>query len=525
MTTTNWTGVETGVGVAGGSARGARRDHNEDAFGAQQPRDAREATERGSLFVVADGVGGRNGGEVASSLAVDFLLDEYFAHPGADPLEALEAACLLANAEIVDRAAGDPNLNGMATTLVAAAVRDLDLFVAHVGDSRVYRLRGRRLERLTADHTLTAEAPGLDGTAGQDSAPGGRITRFLGSPAGVRPELQHHRLEPGDVLMLCSDGLTDAISEPELASTLRSRSPDEAVRRLLVRSREQGARDDHTVVVARIPAAERAVLSAPRMPAPGREAEESVPAETRRARRSVTPTELIPVATPAADTVATEPMAADEAANSLVFPERASRFEQRPSRLRPAWQAPVRKWLVVPVVLLVALVAGLQIMYAGRAVPGVTIAGAPVGGLSKADLERVVNERFTEYSASRIVLQVPNKQWRYTPAELGWRRDVAGTVEAALTIGHSANPVARLREQVDAFVFGREISPAASVDESRLAAVARSLAAEIDQPARDATLVLDPDLRLRVEASQSERKLDQAAAARDIRQQLAQLRP
>jgi protein phosphatase len=222
--------------------------------------------ESGYLFVVADGMGGHQAGEQASALAVNaiegFVLNtlKWFLHlkgsEGQTVLQEFHAALQQADEQIFAEARRHPELWGMGTTLTMAYNLNRDLFVAHVGDSRCYLCRGGELHQLTHDHTLVQEMVER-GHLQPAEAAGHRlrhvITNVLGSTEpGVRPEVHKVQLGAGDVMLLCSDGLTEMLPDKEIAATLRA-DPDvrQACGRLIAQAKDQGGRDNVTVVLAR----------------------------------------------------------------------------------------------------------------------------------------------------------------------------------------------------------------------------------------------------------------------------------
>jgi protein phosphatase len=213
-----------------------------------------------TVFAVADGLGGHQGGEVASAAAVAPLaaLDGRELATPAEAAEALAAAIQEANSAILDRAAGDPSLWGMGTTMTAAAVTaDGHLQLAHVGDSRAYLLRDGALEQLTTDHTVVAElvrrgrlTPELAAIHPERSI----LTRAVGLDARIPVDTPDPLdLRPGDQCLLCSDGLTEAVPDPTIAELL---STDEdgnaACRSLIDAANEAGGPDNITVVLVRV---------------------------------------------------------------------------------------------------------------------------------------------------------------------------------------------------------------------------------------------------------------------------------
>lgn len=220
------------------------------------------------LFVVADGMGGCNGGEVASSLAVRVLLGEFrqmpLTLPRNDPgLAALSpaamrlcSAILKANRAVYEASLADAQLSGMGTTLVATLFQGQRAIIASIGDSRVYRCRGGQLEQLTVDHTVLQEQIeyGLI-TPAQARYMGSRglITRALGVEPGIEVDVQEQALLPGDVYLLCSDGLFDMLDDAEICSILRECGEDTqlAVRRLVEAANVSGGYDNISVIAVR----------------------------------------------------------------------------------------------------------------------------------------------------------------------------------------------------------------------------------------------------------------------------------
>jgi protein phosphatase len=228
--------------------------------------------ERGYLFVVADGMGGHQAGEQASALAVDsierFVLNTFKwffqlkGPEGQNVLTEFHAALRQTDARICKEAAEHPQLWGMGTTLTTAYSFGADLFVVHVGDSRCYLFRQGQLRQLTHDHTLVQEMVRRGHLKPEEAAAHQWrhvVTNIIGgNEKGVQPEVQKVGLEAGDVLLLCSDGLTEMVPNEQIAAVLQDeREPRRACERLIALANEAGGRDNITVIVAQYEAAER----------------------------------------------------------------------------------------------------------------------------------------------------------------------------------------------------------------------------------------------------------------------------
>ncbi len=235
---------------------GRVRTRNEDCLGAFEPAEPELLRSRGRLFVVADGMGGHTRGDVASRLAVDSLRDAYYDAGRSEVLpEALRSAVQVAN-EVVYResrlAAGEP---AMGTTLTALVIRDHDAFLAHVGDSRAFLVRGRQIRQLTEDHSLVAElvkSGVLSATEAEHHPSAHVILRALGLADDVTIEVQGPLpLRRGDTLVLCTDGLTRTVRPHEIRRLAGSRSPRRSCERLVSLANERGGPDNITLQLIR----------------------------------------------------------------------------------------------------------------------------------------------------------------------------------------------------------------------------------------------------------------------------------
>ena len=223
---------------------GRQRRVNEDAFHARAP-----------LFVVADGMGGAQAGEVASGTAVETVASG-IPSGGGTVEERLAIAVREANGRIHELSVSDDERAGMGTTLTAAWVGEKEVTLAHVGDSRCYRWREGRLERLTDDHSLVEEMVRQGRLTPEEAAIHPQrsiITRALGPEAEVEPDTLTVPARGDDLFLLCSDGLTSMIGEDEIAEVLGSTGSLEVAGRALVdRANEAGGRDNITVVLFRL---------------------------------------------------------------------------------------------------------------------------------------------------------------------------------------------------------------------------------------------------------------------------------
>jgi protein phosphatase len=238
------------------SHAGQVRPLNEDAIGARADL---------GLFVLCDGLGGYNAGEIAATMAVSSLLskladDHAQAQAGSESFDvraALAGRMVEMNNVITRAAAHSAAFEGMATTVVIAWILGDRLWVAHAGDSRLYRFREGELEGLTRDHSFSQEL--LDaGMVTEEEAKllpaKNLVTRALGAGGDVDPEVNDYPLRVGDVLMLCSDGLTEMVDDAQIARAIFASVPDvqRAAQRLVDMANAAGGRDNVSVIVIRL---------------------------------------------------------------------------------------------------------------------------------------------------------------------------------------------------------------------------------------------------------------------------------
>jgi serine/threonine protein phosphatase PrpC len=254
------------IASGGVSDVGRVRTNNEDCFRIVAPL---------QLFVLSDGMGGEAHGEVASAMAVETVTKhclegrENQAAPLfgevqaslSDEAKRLASAVHLANKRIFEAAEGHLEQRGMGATLTAAWIDGTKLSIAHVGDSRAYLLRSGTLQQLTSDHSLVAEQVRrgiITAAEAEESQMQSVLIRALGAQPEVEVDVEEHTLFVRDILILCSDGLTRMVTEPEIAGTLQAETnPTKAAEKLVALANEYGGADNVTVIVIRLESGSR----------------------------------------------------------------------------------------------------------------------------------------------------------------------------------------------------------------------------------------------------------------------------
>ncbi|HEY0174334.1 MAG TPA: Stp1/IreP family PP2C-type Ser/Thr phosphatase [Pyrinomonadaceae bacterium] len=235
---------------------GCVREVNEDSGRLIRPSDPALLASKGTLLVVADGMGGHSAGEVASQMAADATCSLYYASPD-EPAAALRRAVEEANRRIHGAAAADESKHGMGTTCTALALCGATAYAAHVGDSRLYMLRGGQLYQLSEDHSAVNEMVKL-GIITKEQARTHEDKNVILRALGTSPEVEVSVLEPfqvrvGDRYLLCSDGLHDLVLEDEIASLLGGTEDIHAAgERLIAMAKERGGHDNITVGIIAI---------------------------------------------------------------------------------------------------------------------------------------------------------------------------------------------------------------------------------------------------------------------------------
>lgn len=235
---------------------GCVRDINEDSSRFVSPNDAEVLAGKGVLLVVADGMGGHSAGEVASRLAVETISRTYFDTDGS-PVDCLKAAFAEANSRIFEASGTDEKLDGMGTTCTALVVQNNSALVAHVGDSRLYLIRGGEIYLMTEDHSAVMEMVKL-GIISMEQARHHEdknvILRALGTAPQVEVSIWESPLEvrAHDQFVLCSDGLTDLVEDKEIMSLVLSADNHSACEKLIHLAKKRGGYDNITVGIMTI---------------------------------------------------------------------------------------------------------------------------------------------------------------------------------------------------------------------------------------------------------------------------------
>jgi serine/threonine protein phosphatase PrpC len=236
---------------------GHARENNEDKFDFYEPDEEPLLAARGSVYLVCDGMGGHNAGQIASELAAKQFLHAYY-HLGGTAQEAARHAILQAHHYIAEMASKVPSRYGMGTTLTALILKQDEGILAHVGDSRCYRLREGVFEQLSRDHTLVARLV-EQGIIPPEQARYHPQRNVIRQAVGVadpseplEPDIETFALQAGDLYLLCSDGLTDMVDDAEIEAILRDEPPTRAAWRLVDRALANGGRDNITVALVQI---------------------------------------------------------------------------------------------------------------------------------------------------------------------------------------------------------------------------------------------------------------------------------
>ncbi|MGA8150844.1 MAG: PP2C family serine/threonine-protein phosphatase [Terriglobales bacterium] len=249
--------IREGVQVAGMSDLGCQRENNEDRFSYWEPASDAEFARKGRLAIVADGMGGHEGGQEASRIAVEVIEEVYSQPTDSDPQLQLLIGFRQAHQQIVQYAVQHPEFRGMGTTCTAIVLLANRLYYGHIGDSRLYRVRGHEISRLTRDHSYVGRLfeNGVITAEEAESHPQRHIlTAALGTGPEFTPDSPDRPipLETGDTLVLCSDGLWGPLTDHEIQQAVSENTPAEACRVLIDLTRQRGGPDNITLQVLRL---------------------------------------------------------------------------------------------------------------------------------------------------------------------------------------------------------------------------------------------------------------------------------
>ncbi len=249
--------VRPGVELAGLSDVGCQRENNEDRYSYWEPDRDQQFPVKGRLAIVADGMGGYEGGQEASRIAVEVIEEVYAAETAGDPRTWLLQGFQVAHHRIQEYAEKYPDLRGMGTTCTAMVLLDHQLYFAHVGDSRLYLVRGASISRLTRDHSYVSRLVqnGVLRAEEAESHPQRHIlTAALGAGNNITPDspIQPVSLESGDVLVLCTDGLWGLLSESDIQAAVAGKTAAEICDTLVQGAKNRGGPDNITVQVLRV---------------------------------------------------------------------------------------------------------------------------------------------------------------------------------------------------------------------------------------------------------------------------------
>ena len=238
---------------------GKKRKQNEDSCILCAPDDRRLEQERGILFAVADGMGGVSGGEFASRLALQAIVERYYTGPEINIPERLTKSVLAANRRIYEEAENHPEYHGMGTTVSIVLIHGENAYLAQVGDSRVYLLRkyAPPLMQLTEDHSIVAEQVRngyISEKEAQKHSLKNLITRAVGTREAVKVDLFCLKLQEEDSLLICSDGLSNLLHDNDIIEGLKMKSLQAAARVLVGRALEAGGTDNITATIIRVTA-------------------------------------------------------------------------------------------------------------------------------------------------------------------------------------------------------------------------------------------------------------------------------
>ena len=243
------------VTVACKTDLGRVRENNEDKYEYFIPEDTNTIASRGSVFMVCDGMGGHAAGQIASELACKTFIDVYLNHPATEVEQALRAGVIAAHRYVSDVGQAVAARKGMGTTLSGLVIRQDTYYIAQVGDSRIYLLRDGVVTQLTHDHTWVDEMIRMGKLTPEEAEnhPYKHVlTRAIGGEGPVEPDILVEKVEEGDVFLLCSDGLTNHVTDEQIRFFLGEHGPSEACWKLVGAALQGGGSDNCTVMIVRV---------------------------------------------------------------------------------------------------------------------------------------------------------------------------------------------------------------------------------------------------------------------------------
>ena len=231
---------------------GRARPRNEDYVKHHVPLEPEQLARKGSIYLVADGMGGHQAGDVASRGAVEKAIEHYYEDSSDEIGKSLIRAFQIANEQIHAQAEADPSKSGMGTTLVAAVILGRKVYVANVGDSRAYLINRQKMTQITHDHSWVEEQVRVGLLTPEQALRHPQrnlVTRALGSRPSVEVDLFEGEIDAGDTLLLCSDGLTGRVKDREIERIVRDSHPQQAAKELVDLANERGGKDNITVLI------------------------------------------------------------------------------------------------------------------------------------------------------------------------------------------------------------------------------------------------------------------------------------
>lgn len=247
--------VHTIVKMAARTDLGRVRENNEDKFDFFEPEEPEVLAKKGSLYAVADGMGGHAAGQIASEMALRTLIKSYYADPSPDVAGSMHRAVFEANSLIYDAAQMIVERSGMGTTLTALVIRGDSAYIVQVGDSRAYLIRDGQIRQVTEDHSWVAEQVRRGAMAPEEAQYSpfrNVITRSLGNMPTVESDLFAEELHVGDTFVLCSDGLSGNLSEIDIRDIVTGKAPSVAAMQLIDTANERGGNDNITSVIVSV---------------------------------------------------------------------------------------------------------------------------------------------------------------------------------------------------------------------------------------------------------------------------------